>query len=177
MQSELDGFIGLLRERGVRRYLEIGAREGDTFHAVMLSLPAGSFGVAVDMPGGMWGKVTTAKSLNAVADALGRDGREARVILGDSTDIEIVRQVAALAPFDAVLIDGDHRYAGVLRDWCNYGDAPIVAFHDIVGDGQCEKVHGNAVEVPRLWREIKRSQETVEFVSPGSKMGLGCVLR
>ena len=80
--------------------------------------------------------------------------------------------------YDAALLDGDHTYAGVSKDWQLYRNiAPIIAFHDIVGTGQAEKVHGNPVEVPRLWAEVKDSGvETVEFVSEGSKMGIGVVL-
>ena len=47
-------------------------------------------------------------------------------------------------PFDAILIDGDHSLAGVSKDWQLYGElAPLVAFHDIAGAGQAEKVTGN----------------------------------
>jgi hypothetical protein len=62
IEAELSGFIGLLQERNVRRYLEIGARHGDTFHEVMRSLPVGSVGVAVDLPGGLWGHVKSRRA-------------------------------------------------------------------------------------------------------------------
>jgi hypothetical protein len=176
-ENELQGFIDLLQLHQVTRYLEIGARHGDTFHSVMTSLPEGSYGLAIDLPGGMWGKATTASSLQAAAADLRAKGYIIDVILGDSTSAEVVTSAKLKAPYGAALIDGDHRYRGVKQDWINYGSmAPLIAFHDIVGVGESERVHGNPVEVPRLWDEIKAECEgCIEFVSPGSRMGIGVV--
>ena len=175
--EELFGFIDLLRQRGVASYLEVGARHGDTFDTVMRSLPAGSVGVAVDLGGGPWGTPKSVPRLRAAIRALRRDGYDAHVIFGDSTSADVIRRVSAHGPFDAALIDGDHRYAGVKADWLAYGGiASAVAFHDIVGDGQADSA-GNAVEVPRLWSEIKSAHAATEFVEPDSRMGIGVVLR
>lgn len=175
-EFELRSFIDLMLARQVTRYLEIGARHGDTFFEVMTSLPKGSKGVAVDLPGGMWGTDKSRASLEDACSDLRRRGYDVRCIFGDSRSAGIRQIVMVEGPYDAALIDGDHRYAGVKADWENYARfASLVAFHDIVGEGQAEKVHGNLVEVPRLWAELKAEHETVEFVDAGSKMGIGCV--
>lgn len=177
-EQELRGLVQLFKDEGVRSYLEVGAREGDTFHEIVCSLPHGSRAVAVDLPGGYWGKSTTGGKLQKAADDLFMRGYDVVVILGDSTKDDVIERVRAVGPFDAALIDGDHRYEGVKADWLHYGPmARLVAFHDIAGDGQSEKVHGSRVEVPRLWAELKVGHQTAEFVSPGSAMGIGCVLR
>lgn len=175
---EIGAFIDLLRARQVTRYLEIGARHGDTFFEVMLALPKSAKGVAVDLPGGMWGTAKSQKSLDAAcADLRGR-GYDAKAIYGDSNSAGIRQLVMIDSPYDAIMIDGDHRYEGVKADWENYGRyAPLVAFHDIVGSGQAEKVHGNPVQVPRLWNELRASHDHVEFVDEGSAMGIGCIFR
>lgn len=176
---ELNSFINFLKEKNVTRYLEIGARHGDTFHEVMINLPAGSYGLAVDLPGGLWGRSSTRVSLLAVVNDLRARGYRVDLILGDSTSSDVVDRVRGKAPFDAALIDGDHRYEGVKTDWENYRNlASVVGFHDIVGVGQFEKVYKNLVEVPRLWAEIKNdflSDQLVEFVDVGSQMGIGVV--
>jgi hypothetical protein len=178
-EFELRSFIALLLERGVRSYLEIGARDGDTFHEVMGSMPAGARGVALDLPGGLWGRTTTRARLERACADLERRGYKAAPLFGDSRAAGTLRLAHTRGPYDAMLIDGDHTYEGVRSDWENYRHmAPLVAFHDIVGDGQAEKVHGRPVEVPRLWGEIKASgAQTVEFVAPGSTMGIGVVVQ
>jgi hypothetical protein len=175
-EGELTAFVEFLRAAGVRRYLEIGSREGDTFHHVITEL--GASGVAIDLPGGLWGKSTTGGQLTAAIQALSNAGRDVRMVLGDSRSEGTKEMVRSYGPYDAVLIDGDHTYEGVKADWEAYRDlAPIIAFHDIVGEGQFERVTRRGVEVPRLWAEIKASgAEVVEFVSPGSAMGIGVVV-
>lgn len=178
-EYELRSLIALMQQRGARSYMEVGARHGDTFYEVMTSLPVGSFGLAMDLPGGLWG---TDKSVNSLKDAvkeLRRIGYDIVLSLGDSKLEASIDTAMAFGRYDAVLIDGDHLYEGAKADWLNYGPlGKMVAFHDIVGSGQAEKVHGNPVEVPRLWAEIKASvAETVEFVAPGSKMGIGVVCK
>jgi hypothetical protein len=178
-EFELRGFIDLLQRRGVTKYLEIGARHGDTFHEVAISLPVGSKVVAVDLPGGLWGTQKSRHCLERVIADLRARGYDASVIFGDSQTDATRRLIVGRGPFDAILIDGDHTLPGVTRDWDAYGPlAKTVAFHDIVGTGCAEKVHGSPVEVPILWDSIRRSGESIiEFVAPASKMGIGVVLR
>lgn len=176
-QYELSSFINLLNEKGVKRYLEIGARDGDTFYDVMASLPKGSYGLALDLPGGLWGKSTTSENLKKAVMELRRKGYDAHYIFGDSQSKEVIEQVKEEAPFDAALIDGDHTLFGVTKDWNNYKSmASIIAFHDIVGQGQRERVTRKEVEVPILWEKIKKDHVHFEFIEKDSKMGIGCLL-
>ena len=177
---ELRSFIELLKAHKVARYFEIGARDGDTFVEVMTSLPVGSVGVAVDLPGGLWGKSSTRASLERAVAHLNSLGYKTSYLFGDSHTEATRRLVLGRGPFDAVLIDGDHTLAGVSRDWESYGTAaPIVAFHDIVGHGQAEKVHGNQVDVPIFWEWLKGQEgyDFREFIEDDSLMGIGVVLR
>lgn len=175
--EELAGLVALFRSRGVRSYLEIGARHGDTFHAVMTSLPPGSVGLAVDLPGGAWGQPSSAQHLDRVVTDLCSRGYRAARLFGNSRSTEVFLKVQKFGPFDAGLIDGDHRYAGVKADWESYGPlCAITAFHDIAGEGVTSRKGDMPVEVPRLWSEIKAIRETVEFIAAGSQMGIGVVL-
>lgn len=167
----------MLVERGVKSYLELGARHGDTVFEVGIHLPLGSKIVAVDLPGGLWGTGKSRDSLKAAIAELNNRGYQASALFGDSQTEATRRLIVGRGPYDAILIDGDHTLAGVTRDWQNYGQmAPLVAFHDIVGTGQREKVHGNEVEVPVLWEQLKGCRTVREFIAPGSAMGIGVVL-
>lgn len=198
---ELTKLVEFLKEKHVRKYLEIGARHGDTFHHVMTAIskygtefhtPQGgkqmrertfkkAFGVAVDYPGALWGTRASRVPLMNVMRDLKSKTISCHAIFGDSTLPSTVAMVTQYGHFDAVLIDGDHTLKGVTLDWKNYRDlAKYIIFHDIVGTGQAEKVEGNPVEVPILWERIKAmpEYETIEFVAEGSKMGIGvCWLR
>jgi hypothetical protein len=100
-------------------------------------------------------------------------------LFGDSQTEATKRLIVGRGPYDAALVDGDHTLEGVTRDWQLYADiAPAVAFHDIVGTGEREKVQGRPVEVPLLWQSIRASGVTVaEYIAPRSRMGIGVVLR
>lgn len=173
-EFELRGFIELLQAEGVTRYCEIGARHGDTFHEIMLALPVGSVGVAVDLPGGLWGTHKSRKSLVDAVSDLNARGYKCSTVFGDSQTEATRRIIKGRGPYDAILIDGDHTLDGVTRDWMSYkGMAPLVAFHDIVGEGQVEKPHGNPVQVPTLWAALRERHEFREFVDAGSRMGIG----
>lgn len=174
---ELEQLIGFLNANKISHYLEIGAREGDTFHEIMNRVPSIEFGLAVDYPGGLWGKSTTGLKLEKAIYDLNRKGKFADFILGDSKSQTVIEEVKSYQ-WDAIFIDGDHTYEGVRSDWGNYGDlAPIIIFHDIVGQHQKEKVHGKPVEVPKLWAEIKEKRIHLEFIDEGSHMGIGVIVK
>ncbi len=174
--SELRGLVELFNAERVRTYGEIGAREGDTFHAIMCSLPLGSVGVALDYPGGHWGHNASRQRLEAAVADLNAKGYLCSCMFGDSKAPATIRQFAMRGPFDAIFIDGDHRLAGVTADWTNYKiHARLVAFHDIDGNGEKDK-QGATVDVPILWATIKAyGHRTAEFVTAGSHMGIGAV--
>lgn len=174
----MTGFADFLNSHDVRSYLEIGARHGDTFHFLMCSLPVGSRGVAVDLPGGLWGTGKSKPHLIEAVEDLNANGYKCSYVFGNSQAEATSRLVWTRGPYDAVLIDGDHTLDGVTKDWEIYGKlAPYIAFHDIVGQGQVEKVNNNPVEVPILWDRLKAKYETREFIDTDSRMGIGVVCR
>jgi hypothetical protein len=173
---ELKQMLALFSAEGIGSYAEIGAREGDTFHAVVCSLPIGSLAVAVDLPGSRWGKQKTAGKLDrAVADLVKR-GYRASALFGDSRATATIRLLQGRGPFDAILIDGDHSLAGVTADWMAYRSSArkLVCFHDIAGTGERDAL--GPVEVPLLWSSIRANgHRTAEFIAKGSVMGIGVV--
>ena len=75
-------------------------------------------------------------------------------------------------PIDLLMIDGDHSYEGVRRDFELYAplvrEGGLVAFHDILPHTRM-----STVEVHRFWVEIRGGYEHEEFVSPSRDRGFG----
>lgn len=177
-ELEYRWLLGIFKAEGVRSYLEIGSRYGDSLRYVAKRLPRGSRIVSVDWPGARWGYAGSGTWLKKRVAELNRDSYDAHVFLGDSKDPDIIAAVKALGPFDAVHIDGDHSYDGVTADWGNYGPmGRIVTFHDISWKRPQPQGRGE-IEVPRFWKELKasgryRTDEKSE--TPNKDRGIGVV--
>ncbi len=175
--AELTQLVELLQRERVYSYLEIGARYGGSFETIMNGLPVGSRGMAIDLPGGNFGDGESAPILLAAAARLRRRGYAVDVVFGGST-AAIPRALARQHPFDALMIDADHSYEAVKRDFELYAPlASIVILHDIAAPEHVRSKTGLPVEVPRFWREIKGQYRHVEIVAPDSLMGIGVIWR
>ena len=175
-QKEIKGFIQLLKDEGCTSYLEVGCRYGDTWHAIGMSLPEGSKLVACDLPGAKSGQKhkgchqNSGIYLKRAGKDLCKHGQNAHVIIGDSQDQETITKVATLAPFDIILIDGDHTANGVRTDLENYGPmARMVAFHDICGTGKWAR------QIRPIFEKFGKGKKSIEFAHDGLRRGIGVV--
>src|SRR5580765_3247540 len=95
--GELKQFIAILKKEKVKSYLEIGSKYGGSLLSIGNALP-GCRMVSVDLPVG-----PSLERLKRTVDALCRDGIHTELMVGDSTNPDIVSNVALRAPFDACL--------------------------------------------------------------------------
>lgn len=154
--SELGMFIDILKREGVTSYLEIGSKFGGSLWRIATALPVGSRIVSVDLPHGDRSFKESQPPLEQCVDKLTELGYDAFLMIGDSIDPQIIRDVARLGPFDACFIDANHTEPFVRADWKNYGGmARIVAFHDIGWQPRPEPSKKMPIEVPKVWNEIK----------------------
>lgn len=181
-ESEIAAFCDLLAGEGVRSYLEIGSKFGGSLWRVGAALAPGARIVSVDLPGGTKRWEESRPSLKGAHYALRDLGHETHMIWGNSTDPDVIAQAAALGPFDAILIDGDHRLPGLTLDWQNYGPmGRIIAFHDI-GWARGPDFAKTRIDVPEFWEALKDSDACSNWVEfkycpTGKNNGIGVLWR
>jgi predicted O-methyltransferase YrrM len=186
-EREITAYCDLLGAEGVRSYLEVGSKFGGSLWRAANALPKGSRIVSVDLPAGTKAWPASRLSLAACVEKLKEIGYDAHLIWGNSTDPATIEAVRALGPFDAMLIDADHRWDstrpepnGVAADWVNYARmGRMVAFHDIAWKRAPEWV-GMRINVPEFWASIRsdyaRTQEFC-FDETGKNNGIGVLWR
>lgn len=93
---------------------------------------------------------------------------------------ECVRALLGGRKIDMLLIDGDHRYDGVKRDFLLYRqlvrEGGLIMFHDVVPDHQSRfgwPTTRWTGDVPRFWSELKPHYRHREFVREPDQDGLG----
>ena len=103
------------------------------------------------------------------------------LIDGPSAEPATVRRVEeALGgnPIDLLFIDGDHAYEGVKSDFLTYRhfvrEGGVVAFHDIMRDGQAQGIEDfYSGGVPDLWAALRTQYPSQEFVENRDQLGFG----
>jgi len=174
--NELEEFVKFVREQKVRSYLEVGAKYGGSLWKVVTSMPIKSRAVAVDLPfQSAFKRPISEPYLEQAVHDLRKGGYEMTLILGDSTDANVVEQVRKLAPFDLCLIDANHSEDYVRADWQNYGPmAKIIAFHDISWNMDRNQHKDFKIDVPKVWREISAGRRVREIkLCPTQDNGFG----
>lgn len=114
---------------------------------------------------------------------LRKHGQQIDLIEGSSHDpgtFKRVQDLLGLKKIDLLLIDGDHSYEGVEKDFLLYRtlvrDDGQIMFHDIVEDhGQRfgRATLASSGGVPKFWNHIKRQYDYQEFVADPEQDGMG----
>lgn len=175
---ELKSFLKFVRQEGIKRYCEIGCRNGNTFFYVMRAIGVLGWGAAVDLPK----NTSSMNNLNAVISELVEELGYRGVFRywGNSQRADTIRWVHQRGPFDLIFIDADHSFQGVERDFRVYSDiAKFVAFHDISAQDD-HMADGKPCEVGKFWRILKAREHIdnkysilQEIITPNSQMGIG----
>lgn len=175
---EFRPLMGCVAAMQPRNLVEVGTREGGSLFMLSRTLPPGATIISVDLPGRAWGYGSSGAKKRQVAERLRSDGFAVHLVERDSAKPETAEEVKRLLDGDlieALFLDGDHTFAGVLADFRNYqplmkADAPII-FHDIV-----QSPHTPQVEVHYLWRVLKALAPHIEFIeNDKAAWGIGLV--
>jgi hypothetical protein len=153
-REELLGLCEFMEREGVRSYLEIGLWTGRLLSALHRVF---DFELVAACDHG-WARACGFEIRVPAAT---------RLFEGDSGSDDYRRWRAALGQVDLVLIDGDHSYRGVQRDFEINRAFPhrYLAFHDICG------ARRQTAGVRRFWQQLREGTKT-EIVRPHLELGL-----
>jgi cephalosporin hydroxylase len=171
--EEIEGALGYINSELPRRVCEIGTEDGGTTFLLSHMLPSVEMIIGIDL------FVQNRPQLNL----LHRSNQRLILINGSSYSSRIVRSVEKVlngTSLDVLLIDGDHRYEGVKRDFLMYKhlvrENGFILFHDVIQDhaalyGKVTPAYSGGV--PILWEELKRIYPSREFVRDPEQNGMG----
>jgi predicted O-methyltransferase YrrM len=145
--------------------VEIGTARGGTFFVwCRVARPDGVI-VSIDLPGGRFGGGYASEDIS-VFQRYGRPTQQLHFIRDDSHAARTrakLEEILQGEKIDFLMIDGDHTYDGVKRDFEMYaplvGEGKLIAFHDIL-----PHAHEDSCEVDRFWAEIRSRYRHIEFL-------------
>jgi len=163
--DELHSLLSLLNESKPKVVVEIGTAKGGVFYSLCKLASQFATIISIDLPGGKFGggySLEEAKKFKKFA----RNGQSIHCLRDDShkkLTLEAVKGILKGRKIDLLFVDGDHSYKGVKKDWELYSplvrDGGLIAFHDILFHP-----HVPSCQVDHLWKEIKNTHKSVEFV-------------
>ncbi len=164
-ETELARLIALVRKHRPRTVVEIGTAEGGTFYAWCKVAARDAVVVSIDLPGGPFGggypehELPRLRGYAQPKQTLHFLRKNSHL---ESTKDELVELLGG-AEIDFLMIDGDHTYGGVKRDFELYSPlvraGGLIAFHDVLPhtvDANCE--------VDVFWNELRHDYRFVEFL-------------
>jgi predicted O-methyltransferase YrrM len=172
--TELAPLLALLARRRPATVVEIGTYRGGTFYAFCNVADRNATLVSIDLPGGLFGGGYTESELSAIR-RYGLPTQSLHFLAADSheqsTRDAVIERLDG-RPIDFLMIDGDHRYEGVRRDFELYSPlvakGGLIAFHDILPHPAAP-----LCEVDAFWNEVRRGYRHAEFVDAAEDWGVG----
>jgi predicted O-methyltransferase YrrM len=159
--------LALIRRRRPRTVVEIGTASGGSFYAWCRVADPRATIASLDLPGGAFGGGYTEEDIPRLR-SYGRPGQRLSFVLADShqeSTRAMLSETFAGVGIDFLMIDGDHTYDGVKRDFELYSPLlsanALVAFHDILPHGEHSRC-----KVHLFWDELKNRYRHIEFVDP-----------
>jgi predicted O-methyltransferase YrrM len=165
IRDEIRALLCLVKSIQPKTMMEIGTNNGGTLFLWTRVAQEDAEIISLDLPNGEFGGgYPRWKRPLYTSFALPR--QRIHLLQADShreTSLQATRKLLRGKKLDYLLIDGDHTYEGVKRDFEMYAPlvraGGVIAFHDIVE-------HSFATcQVDRFWREIKSRFPSQEFVA------------
>jgi len=176
IKSEIEKLISVLNNQKPKAVMEIGTANGGTlFLLCQAAATSDAKIISLDLLGGEFGGELFPSWKEPFYQNFSKKNQQLSLIRADSHDSKTfkkVKQILGTKKLDFLLIDGDHEYEGVKKDFLMYGKlvspSGIIAFHDI-NPGPKEEVGG----VPTFWKEIAGKYPSFEIIDDGRSGSYG----
>ena len=172
--SELSALITLLKRRKMDTVVEIGTAKGGTLYTWCKISRPDALIVSIDMPGGPFGGGYTLNDVRKFRKYK-RIKQKLYFLREDShkqTTKKRLMEILKGRDIDFLMIDGDHSYRGVKKDFHLYSPLVkqngLIVFHDILFHPKVPKC-----KVEKFWNEIKTRFKYIEFIDKKDDRGWG----
>ncbi|HET6862360.1 MAG TPA: class I SAM-dependent methyltransferase [Pyrinomonadaceae bacterium] len=174
-REEIVALLRLLSERRPSLMCEIGTSFGGTLFQLARAADSAAKIISIDC-----GLSVVRSRVHA---RMAKKSQRIVCLRSDSTADDTIRRVKAILgdqKLDFLLIDGDHSYTGVVKDFANYSplvaSGGLIALHDILPDYQTKlgiDTENWTGGVPQFWKELKHLYRTEEFLEDVNQDGYG----
>ena len=174
IRSEIQRLVEIVEALNPEGIVEIGTAKGGTlFMFTRVSSPSACI-ISVDLP--EWtGAGGYPDWVSPLYSSFGRKGQALHLVRGDSHDARTFVKVMDLLEgraVDLLLIDGDHSYEGVKKDFEMYGSlvkqGGMIAFHDV-----CPGPERSVGGAPVFWNELAGRYKNLMIVGDQDQQGYG----
>ncbi len=172
--TELSPLISLLKRRKLNTIVEIGTAKGGTFYIWCRIAQPKALIISIDLPSGPFGG---GYALNDIKKFRKYKKKEQKLyfLRKDSHKQDTKKELIKILDgqkIDFLMVNGDHRYIGVKKDWQLYSplvkQSGLIVFHDILFHPKVPKC-----KVDKLWKEIKGNFKYIEFIKKEDNQGWG----
>ncbi|MFN7176873.1 MAG: class I SAM-dependent methyltransferase [Thermaurantiacus sp.] len=175
-RAEITALVAELMERRPQTVLEVGTARGGTLFLLCRAAHPEATIISLDLPYARNGGGFPEWKQD-VYRRFARPGQTLHLVRGNSHELGSRDRVVGLLggrPLDFILIDADHSYDGVKRDFELYYPllAPdgLLAMHDVM-----HNPHDPTIDVHRFWTELQATLETRELATSRRRFGIGLV--
>lgn len=172
--KELTSLISLLKRRKLITVVEIGTAKGGSLYAWCRVAQSDATIISIDLPKGAFGGGYTLKEMS-IFRKYKRKHQKLFFFRKNShlktTKKELLKKLNG-RKIDFIMIDGDHTYSGVKKDFQMYSPLVkkdgLIVLHDILFHPQVR-----SCKVDKFWKEIKGNYKYKEFLDKFDERGFG----
>lgn len=165
VKEELTELLNILIDVKPKYVLEIGTSKGGTLFLLARVSSSDAQIISVDLPQGQFGCGYPEWKI-PLYQSFATQNQKLSLIRNDShaqSTLDSVKKILRGAKLDFLLIDGDHTYSGVKKDYEMYHSlvrkGGLIALHDI-----CVHPPESGCKVDQFWNEIKTKRNCRELI-------------